>query len=800
MGGDWLTLLSVHEGRHMFQFDATNRNVVHGFFCLFGDNAFVPLMPMWWFEGDAVMAETALTESGRGRNPAFSAQFKAMMLDDQVYGYNKLLLGSHNDYIPDQYTFGYLMYAYIRSHYDPAAPETLFSAYSKCPLPVVGASVAMKKATGKGVSRIYREMAAEYGKFWKEQVASLDCTPVSVLDRPTGSSATLYQYLTVCPDGSIAASRLDFDKGLDIIRIKDGKQTVLCKGYPANSFGSGGTSLVWDEIELGQKFDKSSSRIVLYDMAAGKKRTLFSRSRYLSPALSPDGARVAMIETALDTSSSLVIAQAADGKETARFPIPSGETWADLSFAGNGSELVFVSSGTYAPAGDQGKRIERIDLSSGAISVVFDAKFENVQQPYLSGTTVFYTSGYSGIDTVYAIEGDGRRYQVMVRPIGAYWPHPVAGTDRMLFIDYADSRGKRVAEASVPRLSWTPIEKVRLVREDFFTDSAKAEPGRGLLLPSNVPRSEIPAEDYALGKEGNKIDTWGILPAVMGYTGVTAFVHSENIAGIKEQQLSLNYDYTNNSAGAGYLYRYRGFVPDVVVQAGSTLRHLGGDYSNEPWGSLGLELPFGGGTMGSTGWNAVLGASAGGRLDDGDAECPLTAYSNALFVNGRWNLALSASWEYEPMATYFKDHPFGFASITVPGALSRDSLIFTAAYENRATGDDAILVPYARGYYDADGLEPWKVTASYSIPLFYPDTPIGSLMYFNMVKLNVFYDYRREQDTQLTQNSAGAEILFHFLPLQLPFELNAGVRYSRLIEEQKDKIDIVFMGIPIVNF
>ena len=48
------------------------------------------LLPLWLLEGDAVFAESYLTESGRGRTPSFQKQLKALTVENgNFYSYDK---------------------------------------------------------------------------------------------------------------------------------------------------------------------------------------------------------------------------------------------------------------------------------------------------------------------------------------------------------------------------------------------------------------------------------------------------------------------------------------------------------------------------------------------------------------------------------------------------------------------------------------------------------------------------------------------------------------------------------------
>ncbi|MEG2277825.1 MAG: hypothetical protein RSC80_08350, partial [Odoribacter sp.] len=117
----WLEHLCVHEFRHIVQFDKINRTTTRGGYYLFGDIfpiAVVGLyVPMWFMEGDAVCFETAVGQLGRGRSPEFLNEMKAQIVDKGIYNFQKAILGSYKDFVPNRYTMGYFMTANSRLHY-----------------------------------------------------------------------------------------------------------------------------------------------------------------------------------------------------------------------------------------------------------------------------------------------------------------------------------------------------------------------------------------------------------------------------------------------------------------------------------------------------------------------------------------------------------------------------------------------------------------------------------------------------------------------------------------------------------
>jgi hypothetical protein len=307
-------------------------------------------------------------------------------------------------------------------------------------------------------------------------------------------------------------------------------------------------------------------------------------------------------------------------------------------------------------------------------------------------------------------------------------------------------------------------------------------------------------EPFSPALDGNRVDAWGILPLTNGDSGVTGFVQASNVTGIMDQRVALSYDDTDRSLGGSYQIRYRGFWPDLIVQAGNTLEHLDDGMTSVPWGSVGFELPYSGGTMGDASWKGALGASGGGRIEDGAAEPVLTIYTSDMASTGRWALTVYASWDFQPLSGGSEGHPYAYATFAMPGLLSRDSLAFSGGYERLHEADDSLNLAYARGYHETYALEAWKASAVYAVPLVYPDFAVGSLAYFNMISFDAFFDHREALDIDETQSSVGGELLFHFNPLQIPLEINAGVRYSRQIREGVNVVEFVVMGIPVASF
>src|SRR5206468_11234885 len=85
----WYENLAVHEYHHVQQYNNFRHGLSKGFYYLFGEGglalANAITIPDWFFEGDAVHTETALTSQGRGRLPFFLNVYRSLWLERKNY-------------------------------------------------------------------------------------------------------------------------------------------------------------------------------------------------------------------------------------------------------------------------------------------------------------------------------------------------------------------------------------------------------------------------------------------------------------------------------------------------------------------------------------------------------------------------------------------------------------------------------------------------------------------------------------------------------------------------------------------
>src|SRR6476619_6585458 len=112
----WPDQLTIHEYRHVQQYNNFNVGLSKLFYEIFGDEgqslANNAAIPNWFFEGDAVFNETNVSGQGRGRLPFFYNPYRSLWKEGKHYSWMKLRNGSYKDFVPDHYQLVFFLVAY----------------------------------------------------------------------------------------------------------------------------------------------------------------------------------------------------------------------------------------------------------------------------------------------------------------------------------------------------------------------------------------------------------------------------------------------------------------------------------------------------------------------------------------------------------------------------------------------------------------------------------------------------------------------------------------------------------------
>ncbi|MBQ3984063.1 MAG: hypothetical protein II636_01870, partial [Bacteroidales bacterium] len=152
----WITDLAIHESRHSAQMQYSNSGRLRIFGFLLGEMASGAMASLYgnqaFFEGDAVVAETALTQSGRARTADFLEYYRFALEQGDYRDYYKWYYGSIKNYTPTYYTSGYMFVAGMRTLYDdPLFTQRFYSNVSRLkwwPFPMFNMQYTVMQASG----------------------------------------------------------------------------------------------------------------------------------------------------------------------------------------------------------------------------------------------------------------------------------------------------------------------------------------------------------------------------------------------------------------------------------------------------------------------------------------------------------------------------------------------------------------------------------------------------------------------------------------------------------------------------
>ena len=509
---DWLTLLAVHEFRHVAQFARLKQNFNQLVYRIGGDcalgNIIFMNVPLWFLEGDTVGIETALTQSGRGRIPYFSLLHKTNLLENRDFSYAKQTLGSFKDPVPDYYSVGYYLVTHLRRKY---GPNVLADICQGTTLPRYF-HTAVKRRTGKSLLQIHQEANRELKGLWQAQLKGLQVTPSTRLNRRCPTEVyTTYLYPQLDKEGNVVVLKSGMDMVEALVSLdRQGKERTLWT--PGTIHKGVGISIAQNKIVWVEEIPdpiwegRSYGVIQHYDLSSKRLKTLTHKSRYGSAALSPDATKIVAFESDEAYNHRLVILDAENGQVLRRLPNLDNHFYLTPKWSEDGKQIVVVKNV------QRSVTIALIDVATGATKDLLPYSTEPIGCPVMQGQYVFYNSAYSGIDNIYAVDlATHQRYQVTSRKYGAYNP-TISHDGRWLLFNDFTRNGMDVSRMPLDPKQWIPLAQVEDRSIHYYAPLVVQE-GHSEVL-EKIPHHTYPVEPYHPWKHGFNVHSWCMIKDV----------------------------------------------------------------------------------------------------------------------------------------------------------------------------------------------------------------------------------------------------------------------------------------------
>ena len=798
---DWVDLLTIHEYRHVQQNSNERRGITKLFSWLQGQNGWSVFSflatPNWFSEGDAVVYETALSGSGRGRTPAFSSTFRSLLDNNMIYPYAVARNGSFKRLVPDHYRYGYNTLTYARERFGNDVWKSVLhdgAAYKGIIYPF---SRALKKKTGYNTKQLY--LTALLDLKARQDSALAARGPVVEGEHFGRASREVrnYRFPGLDEEGRVVALRsaYKYTPALVVVSADGGKDERLTSvGIQREPYVHvRGNLAVWMENRINPRYtNERFSEVMLYDMNSGRKQQLTEGGKYFSPALSFDRRRIVAVENnPLAGGPAIVVLESNTGEVAARFRIGT-QSVSFPRFSPNGETVYFYDIGF------QGVELRALDLESGKTRTLHERSHE--PQDYLQVTqagSIVYSNGRDGVDNIYQFDPEtGAERQLTNVKIGSSYPY--LSPNGYLYFSEATPRGERLR-----RLNLTGETKsAKGLYPGLIGGGNPAGPNvferpaafsaETIDLTDKIQTKDYPVADFNDKLGGVKLHSW----AFNGSYVTPGFeVDATNALNTVRMRGGVTYNIDEKRTSTGLNIDYGGFFPVLSLGVNSTGRLYNVidprrdtvilnryDFNQQRF-SLGARVPLTwvNGDYQSTFAPAVnVGYVNTSRSDSQRGEAPDGFADLRLSVTGSF-LHRTAFKQVQPRfgavarLSYSSvlDGPDGNrlllqSSLFLPGLFPTHGLKIDFDFQAENTAN-AYNFPnafnYARGYGGSLNDRVSRIGVNYQLPVLYPDFGIAGITYFQRVRLNAFYDYSQLaiEGLSLTRpsvNSLGGQLFF----------------------------------------
>ncbi len=558
---DWLNILTSHEYRHMVQFQRSITGFNKVFNLLFGQQAVAAMgfaaAPQWFWEGDAVVTETAFTKSGRGRIPNFDLVFRTNLSEGRVFNYHKQYLRSYKHNIPNHYVLGYNMVSYLRQKTgDPMIWEKVTGRSWATPFIPFAFSNSLKKETGMYVTDLYREMAGARQKEYEAMTKGLAFTPFDRHTVRTTKAYTDYSFPQPLDNGNVVVTKSGIgDIEQLVVLTPDGKELKRYVQGIINDAGmlsAAGQRVVWNEYRYDPRWLVRNYSVVKgYDFRTGQTRVLSRHARYTGAALSPDGTRVATIRSANDYTLRMVILDYATGDVLAEMPNETNDQLSMPRWSEDGQYVVALR------INNKGKTVTRFRISDGSHEDLLPWSQENIGYPVPYKSFLLFSSPVSGIDNVYAYDlSKGARYQITSSRYGAYNP-AVSADGQRIYYNEQTRDGLDVVSVPFDLTAWRTGEFLPSAPQPF---QQMAEQEGQISIFDQLKNEKYPVTRYHRAAGMINPHSWGPY-FTNSLTRINLGVASNDILSTTSLNLGYTFDINERTGLWNAGLSYQGFFP-----------------------------------------------------------------------------------------------------------------------------------------------------------------------------------------------------------------------------------------------
>ncbi len=782
----WLKQLALHEYRHAVQIGNLDRGFVRLAGYLVGQQAVGAasfFLPKWYLEGDAVLAETAMSSFGRALQPDFTLEYRAYLAEGGIdrFRLDKWFCGSYKDFVPDHYHLGYQLTNYSYRTYGPEFWETVTDYVARHPYFLLPHRIAYKRFYSTDERKLFRGAFGELETLWSVLPSPPDNT---VPIRTPTTSFTRYSHPIFLERDAILAVKYDLDRYYRLViadRRTGDEQVFVRTGNISSRPAVRNGAVFWTEYRPSLFWEQMNRSVVRTARLDRPRRAATAPLRgnhfYPTPL---DGDRIATVEYST-----------AEGRYFLHlFTDPTWETDTVLALPAE----VSVHGLAWEPVtellaaillSEEGMFLARIDPSDpDPVRPLTPPSMVSINHLTAGDGKLYFNSIRSGKDEAHCFDpATGKEYQLTRSRFGSVMPsvHPAGGeTVQATF----SGQGYLLSSLPLP-----PPDSLREWKPDRLPVNRVNAPLAGWNLPdmdtlafSREPDGEKTPRRYRKGTHLFNIHSWAPMSYDAFETADERELHLKLGATVLSQndlsntEAFLSYGYVNDMSWWRGGLRFYALAPKFEINAeyggGTRLMMAGGSVPGatmeEIYRSGALDkkffsleakayLPF---NFSSGGWlryltplvslthyNTLIYRPESGSTNIGYQKVESSvAYTRQTRMGyrdllPRWGYSLRAIWAGAPFEKDFGQIYALYGNFYLPGPALHHSfrLRMLGQYQKKGDFNFRSVILFPRGcYYYFTPEKQGTLTLDYVFPLAYPDWGIPGIVYFKRVSLDLY--------------------------------------------------------------
>lgn len=808
----WLTSLTLHEMRHVAQFDNLTGKIRKPYGEQLALGLFALNLPSWYFEGDAVLHETLYSEGGRGRLSSWQMPIRTNIQSNLNYDFNKYVHGSFKDIVPSYYTIGYFMNSELYQK-DPKITGEIFEEMHGKLLRPFNFQQALKKYYGSKASKLFEQTMANLKQTWIEKPENIYPNRMLFEDKyptdyilPQTQNGILY----ALEQGPQRVSRI---VKIDQNKLNSPQEVTKLGAQIMPYFDIKEHLIVWDEYRRNARYSKETFNVInVYNTISKAKKTITYETRYYTPTISPDLKSIACVEVDEANNSYLVTLDLLTGKKLNSISMPEGLHIQQPQYHPSGDKIITIG------VSEKGTNLVEINLVDEKITMLTPWSNQQIERPIYHKNDVIFKTNMNNKDDIFKLK-DGELWRITNVEFGAF--NPSVDQNILYFDDYT-TKGLKINYLDLDKIEQQKIAPKS--SETLYTSQNKFKnPDRAILTDTVYP-----IEDYStllhainfhsISISGNDFESFDNLkPGI--------FFLSNDVLNTTQAKLGIEYDTNIKKATYSAQVSYQKYYPKITL--GYKNRGLIGAAStpNKPDSTryfdfrenlvtLDIQLPFvkyRGNQVYSYGLNFGTSyqyryATSIPNLQNFNHEIafPLNyqvylnknARRSRMDIFPRWGQNISFTYRHIPFEKEVNGTSWSLrTNFFFPGIiLNHGFQVRYSMQENTGRFASTTDIPLIDGItYIAYRNIKNTLLLDYRLPLTYPDLSIGQLAYLKRIYAGLSANYLNIHESSFNPQSISASLFFDFnlFKYNLPnFAIETKVNYITAKNPRKNFVPV----------